>query len=759
MSAVPVIEEDDSCADDRIIASRTDALSATTDDRMSPSQRGTLPPFLSRRASRKSVSFCDVDEYFPVFSPESPQRQPAADGCSTLPFDLSEYSSFLDSERMATVLHRQGIDVTSPDHVYVYCRESSESTEEELEKTVMSHCAVEDDDEDVVKEAEGNHPDQKSHPSGSSSSQYSSCDSDHYTSALDASVHTRSSVCDDAMKKADSRVLIAQTEAPLAVECDLFGKLSLSEGDRVPSEEVEAFNGPIASGKDEADEPVADVQSEDLPFTPSPFVTGRTRSRMSRCSLRESSTLEKLFTSSLFDETLPTPVRSQRQTPRSQRADDFYSSPQAPCYTQLRSGRGPQSDAFASDWQDSQTSTVTAGTSLADTLILPQGASGSAASQSLCETVILEENQDSSVDAYEKHIEEVMLAMQGLRGDGGFLTDEVTSTDEAPTEEHLTGVCDVAKKDDVWISEDCSSQPDSVSNVSSSSCVSPKRSRDDSDPPCTSGTGCTPRYSMSRLSSHSRPHQLANLSYTPGGRPHIPDTEEPVEYLYTDTEEGHELIETHVPPTANTSLSSREDSGDDTILYDWRAMHDGGKENQKPQEEKESESISGITDRDLRLRLLELGESPGPISRHTRPTYMKRLRRLLQESNSTSSNSTSSLDQRQSEEPSPGSGGAASSELDRSQSGEADNGVPVPPRFADSSFSPELNLALRTFRLPECQLDEQALSQQFDQPDQNRKWREGIVKSSFNYLLLDPRSHVCFWGETKTPTNQLREFN
>lgn len=58
----------------------------------------------------------------------------------------------------------------------------------------------------------------------------------------------------------------------------------------------------------------------------------------------------------------------------------------------------------------------------------------------------------------------------------------------------------------------------------------------------------------------------------------------------------------------------------------------------------------------------------------------------------------------------------------------------------DWGFSPELCRALQTFVLPECQADEQALCQQFDQPDQNRKWREGNIKSSFNYLLLDPRS-------------------
>lgn len=59
--------------------------------------------------------------------------------------------------------------------------------------------------------------------------------------------------------------------------------------------------------------------------------------------------------------------------------------------------------------------------------------------------------------------------------------------------------------------------------------------------------------------------------------------------------------------------------------------------------------------------------------------------------------------------------------------------------LGNSGFSPELRGVLQTFKFPDCQADEQALWQQFDQPDQNRKWREGLIKSSFNYLLLDPR--------------------
>lgn len=234
-----------------------------------------------------------------------------------------------------------------------------------------------------------------------------------------------------------------------------------------------------------------------------------------------------------------------------------------------------------------------------------------------------------------------------------FLTDDLTSTDEAASGRNANYDCgevtDSLAKEDVWVSEDCSSQPDSVSYSSSSSCVSPRGSSEDSDVPCTPGTGCTPRYSMSRLSSCRRPQHLANLSYTPGGRPLIVDQDEPVEYLYTDMEQGHKLIETHVPPTANTSLSSSVSTSgsEETILYDWRSMQTDmmksrGKENLKPPSVLEKEEMGerlfpetkGMTDKELRLRLVKLGENPGPISSRTRPTYMRRLYSLLQKSDS-----------------------------------------------------------------------------------------------------------------------------
>ncbi|NXL54311.1 ANKL1 protein, partial [Podilymbus podiceps] len=53
---------------------------------------------------------------------------------------------------------------------------------------------------------------------------------------------------------------------------------------------------------------------------------------------------------------------------------------------------------------------------------------------------------------------------------------------------------------------------------------------------------------------------------------------------------------------------------------------------------------------------------------------------------------------------------------------------------------PELAAALQTGHVPDCTQDELALARQFDRPDRSRHWREGLLKSSFNYLLLDPRT-------------------
>ncbi|KAM5237948.1 ankyrin repeat and LEM domain-containing protein 1 [Ctenodactylus gundi] len=63
--------------------------------------------------------------------------------------------------------------------------------------------------------------------------------------------------------------------------------------------------------------------------------------------------------------------------------------------------------------------------------------------------------------------------------------------------------------------------------------------------------------------------------------------------------------------------------------------------------------------------------------------------------------------------------------------------VQATPDF--SKHSPELAKALRTGCIPDSQADEDALAQEFEHLDPKKKWREGIVKASFTYLLLDPR--------------------
>lgn len=682
-----LFKEHQSDTNDDMFTLKAKEESASSDDKNSPSRRDTLPAFHRRQASRKSVSFKDVDEYFPVFSPEAPTPQTRADD-SRSSFDLSKYSDFLDTERMATVLPQQGLDVTSPDHVYVFFRESSESTEEDMEKTVMNHFALEESDDEKERKPtteavseQAPSPPVASSSSGTGGSHYSSCESDHYSSALDASVHPRGSLVSDregcsAAAEPDRNVnILSRLEQNVHTDAQkdenneaLTGvRLDPPEKNIPPSNEDESCTASLESGIDQPGNGIADAAQDnfELTFTPSPFVTGRTRSRMSRCSLRTSKTPESLLvTSSLFDDSLPTPVRNRRHRPVAQNTGDFYSSPRAPFYTADQSDAA--GDCLTASYHSSQPSTLVPGPSaspsLADTLILSKSTGHSAETQTLSDTIVLEKNEDTPVSLYERNLAEVMLAMQGqvLFEDKEFLTDDLLSTDEAASNRSLK---DEAKSlsQEPRISEECSSQSDSVSASSSSSCFSPRGSSESSDVPCTPGTGCTPRYSMSRLSSCRRPQHLANLSYTPGGRPHILDVDEPVEYLYTDAEQGHKLIETHIPPTSNTSLSSTMSSSgsEETVLYDWRATQADvkkgvGKENQKPptvmkREEERGRAFpetAGMTDKELRRRLVELGESPGPISSRTRPTYMRRLCRLM-ESNSQSPQQQKQTDQAQ----------------------------------------------------------------------------------------------------------------
>lgn len=729
---MPLPQEDPLC-NEWMFTTKAKEHVATANGKDSPSKRDTLPESACRqRPSWKSVSFRNIDEYFPVFSCETSKENTDGEGspsARTLQLDFSEYSDFLDPERMATVLPKQSIDVTSPDHVFVYCRGNSESTEKDLDKTVVSHCMLEMSDDKLDKRSDQEpqvnpaeqraHSDVSSSSSGTGSSHYSSCESNHYTSfTVDTPLHPGhlcSPVAGEVSAEGEPNKRTAQLSTdsgnefpwedgnlpPVPAELKtgskheiveplpaLLDKLILSKETPPKNNVFDSCSGSdmYTSSKDmkqqsqlKFDAAEALEENDTFPFTHSSFVTGRTHSRLSRCSGSTSKTPENmLVTSALFDETLPTPVRTLRQTPRSQTGGHYYKSPHTPGCTADSSRRNQEGKSSSSASLDTQPSPFTYSSvshSQADTLILTKSIADSVdESRALGDTVILDENQDNSIDAYEKNLAEIILAIRAqgpdLSEDKDFLTDDLTSADEAAAEGNVNDASarkpvDGFKHEDVFITEDCSSQSDSASSSSTSCYFSPKRSREDSDLHCSLGAGCTPRYSMSRLSTSRRPQRLADLSFTPGGRPLLRDLDEPVEYLYTDTEQGHKLIETHVPLTTDTSLSSSMSttSGEETVLYDWRSLQaemksSKNKGNQKPEkltQKKENSNsednllpeIRGITDKELRSRLVELGESPGPISSRTRPTYMRRLCRLLQESKSNKLQHKMHLDQPQ----------------------------------------------------------------------------------------------------------------
>ncbi|XP_054252039.1 ankyrin repeat and LEM domain-containing protein 1 [Indicator indicator] len=106
-----------------------------------------------------------------------------------------------------------------------------------------------------------------------------------------------------------------------------------------------------------------------------------------------------------------------------------------------------------------------------------------------------------------------------------------------------------------------------------------------------------------------------------------------------------------------------------------------------------------LSDAALRRRLQALGHNPGPITELTRGLYLRRFQELAR---------------------APRGHRAA--------------------RAPQAGHSPELVAALSTGQVPDCTPDELVLAQQFDHPGRGWHQREGLGKTSFNYLLLDPRT-------------------
>ncbi|XP_016117490.1 uncharacterized protein, partial [Sinocyclocheilus grahami] len=349
------------------------------------------------------------------------------------------------------------------------------------------------------------------------------------------------------------------------------------------------------------------VTSTETHCIPSPFVTGRTRSRLSRHSEKMSQKLASFQASScLFEQTLPTAIRLRRNTVKS------------PYGWSKHSFNKDKMEDVDSQLSSLKLSVSSDGQSQADTLIL----SDSMADTVLISERIVESQLETSVSEAGNKVTtpECLTGMQEVKKTAKGMP-QIIPTAVGDKESSVT--CGLASQGSLPF------QVDNSESASSLMYESPKAQKNPgANPGCS---GCTPRYSMSRLSGRSR-QALANLSCTPAGQPLTTDTDVPVEYLYTDTEEGHKLIETHVPPTANTSF------------------------------------IAG--------------------------------------------------------------------------------------------YSPELENGLHRFVLPNCQADELALCEQFDKPDQNKRWREGFIKSSFNYLLLDPRvtKNLPYRSQSMNPKECFQTF-
>ncbi|KAG6926416.1 ankyrin repeat and LEM domain containing 1 [Chelydra serpentina] len=148
--------------------------------------------------ARRSVSFCESPKMFSLRnngnwkeSPSGPRCNPrVSDANGTL--GLSQLSDFLDLEMLGQVNGQEGLDVTSPDHVYLFCRANSTAIYD-LEKTVMNPTFLarthENSDSPFAAERV------LSRSSESSGSQYGSCDSDCYVSAADTSDHSEPKKC------------------------------------------------------------------------------------------------------------------------------------------------------------------------------------------------------------------------------------------------------------------------------------------------------------------------------------------------------------------------------------------------------------------------------------------------------------------------------------------------------------------------------------------------------------------------------------
>ncbi|XP_071486602.1 uncharacterized protein [Diadema antillarum] len=177
--------------------------------------------------------------------------------------------------------------------------------------------------------------------------------------------------------------------------------------------------------------------------------------------------------------------------------------------------------------------------------------------------------------------------------------------------------------------------------------------------------------------------------------------------VYRDRKSGVSLIEQHFPPALGSDSSLLDFSiiSDQTVVYDWTSFQSESLDSDQPERLVVPPELVKLSNAEILAKLKELGEDTGPVTATTRSVYLNLLARLLKDD------------------------GSSAAERSSRKQGQGKN-----------DFHYELAGVLNgtTPILDRCGMEMQMVSQ-FQKPDPKRKWREGKLKSSFNYLLLDPR--------------------
>ncbi|XP_033107318.1 ankyrin repeat and LEM domain-containing protein 1-like isoform X2 [Anneissia japonica] len=179
----------------------------------------------------------------------------------------------------------------------------------------------------------------------------------------------------------------------------------------------------------------------------------------------------------------------------------------------------------------------------------------------------------------------------------------------------------------------------------------------------------------------------------------IHDSTSPLEFIYHDEERGISLIERRCYLNNNSANESAisEDSDtfdplDETVLYNWQDAL-------KEPPSKSKHDLDNLTSEQLTLELTSYGYNPGPITSTTKDIYKNKLAKLRKEKRKTKDANSSKV----------------------------------------ADYSQELSDFMQKCSISTGEEDEGLMCATFQNPDPQRKWREGTIKSSFNYLLLDPR--------------------